>query len=330
MSRIHEALERAGKEKSQELDAPRQQTEHVHQAQSDPLSVDNLVPSAIDGLQPHQRAAHGSIPGQYLRFEDLLKQCATPRWQLDPNTIVFSESHIPGFGAEQFRTLRSRLYQIRDTSNMKRLLVTSAIPGEGKTLVATNLAQAITLERDRKVLLIDGDLRGAKLHLPLGAPLSPGLSEFLRSEVAEGEIIQHGQKGNLCFVAAGSRVNNASELLSNGRLQKFLDRIAPLFDWVILDSPPCLPVSDASVLASFVEGVLLVVRAGSTPLTLTQKARKELQKRNVVGVVLNAVKKDEAHGTYGYPGYGYPRDDSERSGPSRTSVGGSAPVGVSL
>jgi len=330
MSRIHEALKRAREEKSQELAVPGQHAEHEHQAQSAPASSDHLVPSAVDGFQPNQRAASGGIPGQYLRFDDLLKQCAAPRWQLDPNAIVFSESYNHGFGAEQFRTLRSRLYQMRDTSKMKRVLVTSAISGEGKTLVATNLAQAIALERDRKVLLIDGDLRAAKLHLPLGAPLSPGLSEFLCGEVAEGEIIQHGKEGNLCFIAAGSLVKNASELLSNGRLPKLLDRVAPLFDWVILDSPPCLPVSDAGVLASFVDGVLLVVRAGSTPSALAQKARKQLQERNVVGVVLNAVNEGEAHGTYFYPEYGYRRVDSEESGLSRTSVVESARVGVSL
>ncbi len=210
-------------------------------------------------------------------------------------------------GAEQFRTLRSRVYDLRETAPLKKILITSAIAGEGKTFVASNFAQAITREKDRRVLLIDGDLRKPRLHIPLGAPLSPGLSDYLRNEMDEVSLIQHGQEGNLCFIAGGDETTHASELLSNGRMQKLLDRLAPLFDWVIIDSPPCLPVADAAVLAGLCDGVLLVVRAKYTPSAMAQKARKELQKRNVVGVVLNAVEKEgmyESCYSYGY-GYGH-------------------------
>jgi Mrp family chromosome partitioning ATPase len=85
-------------------------------------------------------------------------------------------------------------------------------------------------------------------------------------------------------------------------LKKLLDRVAPLFDWVIVDSPPCLPVADASVLAGFVDGLLLVVKARSTPLAIVQKAREELQKKNVLGIVLNAVEESQGYG--GYYAYG--------------------------
>jgi capsular exopolysaccharide synthesis family protein len=242
--------------------------------------------------------------GQFLRLNDLLCYCARPVWQPDPSAVVFSESQSSVLGAEQFRTLRSRLYQIRDTSPLKKVLVTSAISGEGKTFVATNLAQAIARERDRKVLLIDGDLRNPQLHLTLGAPLSPGLSDYLRGEASEADIVQYGQEGNLCFIAGGHEVNSASELLLNGRLPKLLGSLAPLFDWVIVDSPPCLPIADAAVLASFTDGVLLVVRATSTPAALAQKARKELQKRNIIGAVLNGIE-DHPHGMYYNRNSGY-------------------------
>jgi len=303
MSKIYEALKKAHGEKAQESPAVRQRPQEPEQVPPAPKTV--LTPPVMELHPPAPRPAHGGISGQYLRFDDLLKQCAEPVWQPDPNTIVFSESHSPHDGAEQFRTLRARLYQLRDVSHVKKLLVTSAVAGEGKTFVATNLAQAIARERDRKVLLIDGDLRSARLHLPLGAPLSPGLSDYLRDEASEADIIQHGQEGNLCFIAGGNGVGtNASELLSNGRLQKLLDRIAPLFDWVIIDSPPCLPVADASVLAGCVDGVLLVVRSNSTPSAMVQKARQELGKSNVIGVVLNAVDKSDAYGSYYAYGYG--------------------------
>jgi len=235
MSKIYEALKKAQSERAHETPAAGQRPQQ--EAEILPAPKEVLATPLREGSQPPPRPSYAGISGQYLRFDDLLKQCAEPVWQPDPSTIVFSESHLPHEGAEQFRTLRARLYQMRDVSPVKKVLTTSAVAGEGKTFVATNLAQAIARERDRKVLLIDGDLRSSRLHLPLGAPLSPGLSEYLRDEASEADIIQHGQEGNLCFIAGGdSGGSNASELLSNGRLPKLLDRVAPLFDWVIVDS----------------------------------------------------------------------------------------------
>lgn len=302
MSKIHEALKKAREQQPHKSSSVVQYEPQEHYVPPAPARV-HASPD-VQPPGPISVPERLGISGQYLRFEDLLKQCAKPVWQPNPSAIVFSRSFGPGQGAEQFRTLRTRLYQVRDSAPMKKVLITSAIAGEGKTFVATNLAQAFACEPDRKVLLIDADLRNASLHLPLGAPVSPGLAEYLMDEASEAEIIQHGQQGNLCFIPAGKGgSSNASELLSSGRLQKLLDRVEPLFDWVIIDSAPCLPVTDASILAGFVDGILLVVRAKSTPSNTAQRARVELRKRNVVGVVLNGV---EESGSYGmHYSYGY-------------------------
>lgn len=242
---------------------------------------------------------------QFLRFEDLLRTCAKPAWLLDPGTVVFCPPSMCSSAAEQFRTLRTRLYQVRETSPLKKVLITSALAGEGKTFIATNLAQAIAQEHDRRVLLIDADLRNPTLHWPLGAPSGPGLSDFLQDQASESDITQHGQEGNLCFIPAGNSGTNASELLSNGRFGKLLDRIAPLFDWVIIDSPPCLPVADANFVAGLCDGVLLVVRAKSTPSVAVLRARQELQKRKVLGAILNVVEESDTYGgQYRYGGSG--------------------------
>jgi len=249
-------------------------------------------------------------PASHSRFDDLRRRCAHPVWRFDPNVNVFINAELSPHGAEQFRTLRTRLYQLRSGEPLQTLLVTSAVAGEGKTFVTTNLAQAIVHQPDRRVLIIDGDLRCARLHVPLGAPMSPGLTDYLRGEVDETTIIQHGHEGNLCFIPGGNEVANPSELLSNGRLKKLLDRMTPVFDWVIFDSPPCVPVADASILAGLCDAVLLVVRAASTPTEVARRACQELEGRHVVGVIMNAI--DEASmnrayykaGGYGY-GYGY-------------------------
>jgi protein-tyrosine kinase len=316
MSRIHEALKKAEQERA----AMQASGASVLTAPPVPnrLAPPATTPAESDGeryLATESVVAHSA---GYLRFDDLRKHCAHPQWHMDPNVNVFINPALTAHGSEQFRTLRSRLYQMRSSQQLRTLLVTSSVPAEGKTFVTNNLAQAIVRQPDRRALIIDADLRCSRLHVPLGAPASPGLTDYLRGEVDEMAIIQHGLEGNLCFIPGGNQVTNPSELLTNGRLRVLLDRVAPVFDWIILDSAPLLPVADSSFLADLVDGVLLVVRAGQTPAETAQRACQELQGRNVVGVVLNAVGPDHAAGAYDYSaynyGYGYGHGEAADSG----------------
>jgi len=302
MSRIHEALKKAEQER-----AAVQGVDRVvvpASAESAPAATRPGSPDGGSEMLPRSSAT-STFTANYLRFDDLRAHCAHPHWHLDPNVNVFFNPSLSEHAAEQFRTLRSRLYQFRGAQQLRSLLVTSAVPGEGKTFVTGNLAQAIVRQPDRRVLIIDADLRCSRLHVPLGAPSSPGLTDYLRGEADEMAVIQHGQEGNLCFIPGGNEVTNPSELLSNGRMKTLLDRVTPVFDWVILDSPPCLPVADASVLAELVDGILMVVRAAATPSQTAQRACQELKGRNLVGVVLNAMEEADTYGTHYYAGYGY-------------------------
>jgi capsular exopolysaccharide synthesis family protein len=182
---------------------------------------------------------------------------------------------------------------------LKSVLVTSAIPAEGKSYVAANLAHSFVRESGRLVLLMDADLRRPQLHVALGAPASPGLSDYLREEADEVSIIQHGSRSNLFFAPAGTPSNiNPAELINNGRLQALLGRMAEIFDWIILDSPPTLPVVDAGLLANLSDGVLLVVRASLTPCEAARKACSEFNKDKLVGVVLNHAEISAGHAAY--------------------------------
>ena len=308
MSRIHEALKKAEQERAAAL-------------VSDPAAFAAPIASPTDfpssGPSSVSTAVHGApaqieeFTGDFLRFEDLRARCSHPIWKPEASTNIFFNSNLSARAAEQFRTLRSRLYQLRNTLSLKTLLVTSSIPGEGKTFVSNNLAQAITRQPDRRVLLIDADIRCSRLHVPLGAPSAPGLTDYLRGEIDEIKVIQHGHEGNLCFIPGGNEVTNPSELLLNGRLKKLITRLAPVFDWVILDSPPCLPVADSTLLADLCDGILIVVRAGSTPAETAQKALLELQGKNIIGVVLNAVEESHLYGSYYYQGYGYGQNSGQ-------------------
>jgi capsular exopolysaccharide synthesis family protein len=130
--------------------------------------------------------------------------------------------------------------------------------------------------------------------------MGPGLTDYLRGEADEYAVIQHGPDANLCFLPSGRPVSNPSELLSSGRMKKLLDLVTPVFDWVILDSPPALPIHDANILADLCDGALFVVRAGETRYEIAEKGVLEFRGKNLLGVVLNQVDRSEGYGDYCY------------------------------
>jgi protein-tyrosine kinase len=300
MSRIHDALKKAAEEKASQ---PAERPAQIFLNVTEGIGRSVPVRSGPDAVPTNSR---GNVDNHnFVRFEQLLKRCAHPKWTLDPRMTVFGGTDSRKAGAEPFRTLRSRLSQIADTRKLKRILITSSLPGEGKTFVATNLAQSIIRQPDRRVLLIDGDLRASRLHVTLGAPSAPGLTDYLRGEVDEYQAIQSGPGENLCFIPGGNEVSNPSELLTSERMKHLLDVVTPIFDFVILDSPPATPVHDPSLLADLCDGVLFVVRAGVTDFKVAEKAVAEFREKNLLGVVLNAAEKAAAYGQY----YSYPTSD---------------------
>jgi protein-tyrosine kinase len=295
MSRIHEALKKAELERSgvQTTELPRPPFNSRPSPRTEEIA---LAPST--GTDDDMRSTTESVDAPVgLRPEDLRTRCVQVKWSPNPNANVFEKGQNAQ-AAEQFRTLRSRLYQLRGKqASLKRLLVTSATSGEGKTFIGSNLARAIARQPGRRVLLVDGDLRRSRMHLALGAVATPGLAEFLRGDVDPLTLIQKGQEDGLYFLPAGGEVPDPNELLANGRLKKLFDLLAPIFDWIVIDSPPCLPVADATVIAEICDGALLVVRSGLAPLATVQRARLKFQERNIIGVVLNGA--NEASATYG-------------------------------
>jgi capsular exopolysaccharide synthesis family protein len=218
------------------------------------------------------------------------------------------EEHL--YGMEEFRTLRSRLYQAREKHPLTKLLITSPLPKEGKSFVAANLGQVLVQQRGRRVLLVDADLRNPHLHTVLGAEAGPGLSDYLRSEIDEFSIIQRGPMENLFLIPAGSRNENPAELVAGGRIGTLLNRLQPLFDWIIVDSPPAVAVSDAGLLANYCDGVIMVVRSNATPFDIAKRARQEFGD-NLVGVVLNGIDTLPAYSQYYYSAYGNPNGKGE-------------------
>ena len=297
MSRIHEALKRAAQERSTQLAAGLEtQVDEVAGENRQPETVAS-VPGPSTSSRPVAAAKKVVVASGY---EELIARCSHPEWRPDPFTSVFQNPKIGQGVSERFRALRSRLYQIAGVRTLRRLLVTSSVAGEGKTFVSSNLAQSIVQQPNMRVLLVDADIRASRLHSTLGAPNRPGLSDYLRGEVDEFEVIQKGMQENLCLIPGGSQVSNPSELLLSDRMKRLLEFVTPIFDWVIIDSPPAMPVPDASILAGLVDGILLVVQAGSTHVAIAEKTAAEFHGNSLLGVVLNRVEKSESYGDYYY------------------------------
>jgi protein-tyrosine kinase len=281
MSRIQEALARAAKEKAKRTTTEIADLVDIAAEVMRPAAVAAAVPEVKPRVEEEPQHLHSRA------FEEIERKCTHPAWSLDPHINVFAPGANGRIGAERFRTLRSRLYQIAETRTLKRVMITSSVPSEGKSFVAANLAQAIVHQQNHRVLLIDADLRKPALHNILSAPKTPGLTNYLRGDADEFAIIQKGLRSNLFFIPAGNEVGTPSELLLNARMKKLLDFVSEAFDWVVIDSPPALPVNDPGVLAGLCDGVLFVVRAGSTDVEMAVKASSEFRKKNLLGVVFN-------------------------------------------
>jgi len=274
MSRIHEALKKAEQDRAASQAGAAQ-----------PILVTDAQPPA----EPPAVPADPGMPsfGTPLNLDTLLARSSQLEWKPDLSTMLFLNGGDGARGTEEFRTLRSRLYHAREGMPLKKVLVTSALPREGKSFTASNLAQAMVLQHGRRVLLIDADLRAPRLHTMLGTTPDPGLSDYLQGRGDEFSIMQRGPSENLFFIPSGSAVGDAAELVGNGRLRVLLQRVEPLFDWIIIDSPPAVPVSDASVLVKDCDGVLMVVRSNSTPFDMARKAREQFPDQALLGIVLN-------------------------------------------
>ncbi|MEJ7810646.1 MAG: polysaccharide biosynthesis tyrosine autokinase [Gemmatimonadaceae bacterium] len=189
---------------------------------------------------------------------------------------------------EAYVTLRTNLLFTQATTKLKTILVTSTAPKDGKTTVAANLARTLA-QHGTRVLLVDCDLRRPRVHRMFGVQAKPGLADVLLDPQRLDEAIHRPGNRELYVLPAGASPPNASQLLSSGAMRELLDKLCATFDMVVLDSPPVLAVADASILAGLADGILFVVRAGSTERDNATGALQQLSAvgARVVGVVLN-------------------------------------------
>ncbi len=309
MSRIYEALQKAESERKERPES-RISPESMPSFEAiDQTPVASAAVAEFDQTAPFVEsnfaAAEPAATGG-LRFETIARHPWNP--SIDKLPALLDR----GPSTEQFRSLRSRLYEARDIRPIKSILVSSGLPQEGKSFVSANLAVSLARHKNARVLLIDGDMRRYTIHEMIGTAPSPGLADYLAGKATLEEIMQRIEEpetptanrsilANLAFIPGGNGGDRAADLSGSARFGELIRTVAPLFDWIVVDSSPVLPVSDAVNLARSCDGVLLVARGGVTKYPVAQRAAAELKASNVLGFVLNAVHDAPQAGSY----YGY-------------------------
>jgi protein-tyrosine kinase len=213
-----------------------------------------------------------------------------PTERIDPTRlharlIVLTEPQAAE--CEQYRTLRTQLFHAAERQPTQIVIVTSAVAGEGKTATALNLALAIAQSKEKRVLIVDGDLRHPTIAPYLGLRARPGLDEVLKGGGEWLENVFCLQEPDLCVLPVNREVANPTELLSSERLPDLFNQLREHFDFIIVDSPPLMPFADARLLANHADGIILVVRAELAPYETVAKAIELLPAERMLGVVLN-------------------------------------------
>jgi capsular exopolysaccharide synthesis family protein len=193
------------------------------------------------------------------------------------------------FAADQYRSLRHNVERLRRDAGSRVFAVTSPGPGDGKTVTTLNLAGALAQCRELKVLVIDADLRrpAVATYLGLKDDESPGLADLLDADYAIEQVTRRLERFNLCVVPAGSPRAAAYELLNSARLESTIAEATRRYDYVLVDTPPLVPLPDCRLVAKCVDGFLLVVAAHRTPRKTVARALDMLEPAKTIGIVFN-------------------------------------------
>jgi capsular exopolysaccharide synthesis family protein len=302
MSRVEEALRRSG-------------LAGLHQPEPGPHAIvrergSDSTPARLEDYEQEQPShpTPAPVPHRELPATGI----AAPRTAVGHPFVRLSEevegklvvdSQTDSASVEQYRRLAATLHQMQAQGSLRSLMVSSAMPRDGKTLTSTNLALTLSESHKRRVLLIDADLRRPSIHTVFRIPNGVGLADSLRPE-AGGPLPLIEVSSHLSVIPAGSLDATPMAGLTSERMRVLLKEASVRFDWVI---------SDANLLADLVDGVLLVIGAGSTSYPALKRAISEIGRERIIGVVLNRADADPNMPVARYQHY-YPSDDENGSG----------------
>jgi capsular exopolysaccharide synthesis family protein len=205
-----------------------------------------------------------------------------------PNGKLLSLTDTESLAAEKFRFFGVRLRQLQQLRAFKKVLITSTIPEEGKSMICANLAVILARKKRQRVLLLEGDLRRPVLPVRFGLGKVEGLSEWLQGESQSVPNIYRLEGLNLWLLPAGRAPENPLEMMQSSRLAGLMDQLGNWFDWILIDSPPILPLADTSVWMRMADGIILVAREGVTEKRELKRGLELLEPSKLLGVVLNS------------------------------------------
>jgi capsular exopolysaccharide synthesis family protein len=327
MSRIFEALQRSEAERSSDSPSLEEATEILRRAERRAASrwqtavlaeQPEVVKGADDDVSfrlPEQSpiavtpviSAAAELPQVEERL-DPFAQFQSLRVSITPESRLVSVTDSETPAAEAFRLLGVRLRHLRRDRTLKKVVITSTIPQEGKSMVAGNLACTLAQKTQQKILVLEGDVRRPSLSKMFGIGKNPGLCEWLEGEGRLEASIYHLASPGLWILPAGSAPSNALELLQSGKLSKMMEQLTTWFDWIIIDSPPVLPLADTSVWMRLADGVLLTTRQGITMKRQLQRGLEAIESKKLIGALVNSSKNAATSDYYYGPSSGKDND----------------------
>lgn len=288
MSKVFEALQRLERESGKLLPGVSTEAQRVLQ---DHISIPD-VPAPEQERQAIEQEAPPAITSDEVgsgRIERGFSLADVPVVDatITPATRIVYYTDPNSSGADRFRLLRMRLWPLWESGKLKSLMITSAQAQDGKSTVALNLATALGEQGKRRVLLIEGDLYRPSLTQRLGLPDRAGLAECLEADLDPLLALRRVEPLGLYLLAAGRPQGNPTELLQSPILSNVFGALRPNFDWIIVDTPPVVPLTDTLSLRDCVDAALLVVRADRTPRDAVEAAIGRVGREHLLGIVLN-------------------------------------------
>ncbi len=284
-----------------------------------------VAPGVRDGSGPESPEFAAAQPAQDLRtsgpqdLKDVSQPTVLRFGDADRDKLIVGEQVDPAM-VEQYRHLAAVMHHAQKASGVRSVMVTSALPSEGKTLTATNLALTLSQSYQRRVLLVDADLRRPRMREMFALPSSEGLTDSLTLPRGDRLPVQQVTP-TLWVLTSGRAVPDPMSLLASPAMKQLLEEARDSFDWVVVDTPPIAILPDANLLAAMIDTALLVVSAQSTPYPMVQRAARAIDTKRILGVVLNRAEKATLPASYGYYGYKQYQPGHPQPAPARRWFG---------
>ena len=250
-----------------------------------------LQKSELFGIEASKIEAAPNLPSRLLHLDGAqgseLAQCSVLPLSVPAANFLVSATDEYSLGAEKFRLLAIRIRQLQEKRELKKVMITSATVQEGKTLVSANLAFTLALREKQRVLLVEGDLRQPRLSSMLATGKLEGLSEWTQRGGSIASVVYQLGESSVWFLPAGEAGSRPLEILHSNRLPEAIAQLCLWFDFIIIDTPPTVSLTDATVWERLADGTIVVVKEGKTSKKILEKTVETLNRGKLLGTVLN-------------------------------------------